>query len=291
MTELSMPWGGTSTGDASEAPYDDDEWSDLWALLHGYDRTTQGVIATAYSGAVGNLLASADLSTMLEVTSAAGPTIRVARGAALVDGKLYVNDSRIEDPDGGITAPGAGSNYYRVVLRKDFAAQTVRTALLGPNAAAPPAVTQTDGTTWEISLATIQITSGGVVTVTDTREFINSSPMFPERQGGNADDWDNDGTTNYIAGPSLIQTGQVPWSGAAADTGVVDVTFPVEFGGTPLVFATAHAQGLGGNMNVVVDYPGIGWPTTTEVRLRWYDIEETSSYTLVYINWFAIGPA
>jgi len=173
MTQLSFFWGGTSTGDASEAPYDDNEFSDLWVLLHQYDRVTQGVVPVVYDGDIGNTLASSDLSGMLEVTNPAGTTIRIAPGVAIVDGKVFVNDANVDDPDGGITAPGAGTNYYRVVLCKDFVAQTVRIALLGPDAAAAPAVTQTDGTTWEISLATVSITDASVVTVTDDRTTVD----------------------------------------------------------------------------------------------------------------------
>ena len=33
MTEKSWFWGGTSPGDASDAPYDDDEMSDIFRKL------------------------------------------------------------------------------------------------------------------------------------------------------------------------------------------------------------------------------------------------------------------
>lgn len=162
MTESSMVWGGTATGDAAAgnftAPYSDDEFSDMLAMILTYDRTTQGVIRSARTGYSGNLA----------VTNPAGVTIRVATGLALVDGKLYANSANV---DNVVVAPGGGSNFYRIVLRKDFAAQTVRIALIGPDIAAFPAVTQTDGTTWEISLAGIEITSASAITITDERDY------------------------------------------------------------------------------------------------------------------------
>lgn len=161
----SAPWGGVVTGDAAgnifAAPYSDDDWSDLWSMLLTYDRTTQGVIRSARTGYDGNLA----------VTNPAGTTIRVATGLALVDGKLYANSANV---DNVVVAPGGGSNFYRIVLRKDFAAQTVRIALIGPDVVAFPAVTQTDGTLWEIPLAGIEITSAAVVTVTDQRGYVST---------------------------------------------------------------------------------------------------------------------
>jgi hypothetical protein len=102
----------------------------------------------------------------LVVSNPAAATIRVGTGAAIVDGKFYRNTANV-DLAGAV--PGGGSNYYTVVLQKTWATQLVRAVLLGPDAGAPPAVTQSDGLTWEIALAEVEITSGGVVTITDVR--------------------------------------------------------------------------------------------------------------------------
>lgn len=152
MAETSLPWGGTVTGDAG--PYTDDQWSDVWRKLFTRDRTVEGVLP--------------DYLNELAVTNPAGLTIRVASGGAVVDGKFY-DSSANEDFAGA--APGGGSNFYNVVLRKSFAGQTVRLAMLGPNAVSPDAPTQSDGVTWEISIATVEITSGSTVTITDAREY------------------------------------------------------------------------------------------------------------------------
>ena len=152
MAEISLPWGGSITGDAG--PYTDDQWTDVWRQLFTRDRTLEGVLP--------------DYLNELVVTNPAGLTIRVASGGAVVDGKFYRNTANV---DFAGAAPGGGSNFYTVVAHKDFAAQTVRLSMLGPNAVAPPAVTQADGVDWEIAIYEIEITSGSVVTLTDVRVY------------------------------------------------------------------------------------------------------------------------
>jgi len=152
MAQTSLPWGGTVTGDAG--PYTDDQWSDTWRQLFTRDSTLEGVLPNYLSELV--------------VTNPAAATIRVGTGSAVVDGKFYRNTA-VVDLAGAV--PGGGANYYTVVIQKTWATQQVRAVLIGPDAGAPPAVTQSDGLTWEIAIATVQITSGGVVTITDARVY------------------------------------------------------------------------------------------------------------------------
>lgn len=72
-----------------------------------------------------------------------------------------------------VPKPVVGTTGHRVVLRATWATQQVRVVLKSSTdgIATPPALTQTAGTTWEISLATLTVTTGGVITVTDTRQF------------------------------------------------------------------------------------------------------------------------
>jgi len=155
MTQGSLPWGGVSIGDAAgglfPAPYSDDEWSDVWRKLFIGDRAAEGVIA--------------GYSNELEVTTPGGLNYQVDTGAALVDGKFYESNA-VES----YTFAGAAGEFERIVLRKDWAAQTVRQVVLGP-AGGVPALTQVDGTTWEIPLATIQ-ENAGALEITDERELI-----------------------------------------------------------------------------------------------------------------------
>jgi hypothetical protein len=157
MTEISRPWGGTVTGDAG--PYTDDHWSDMFRILFTQDRATQCVINT-WRGE-------------LAVTGTASP-VSVAAGGALVDGKFYDSDA-VETVV--IPTPSGSTRIDRIVLRKDFSAQTVRiTRIAGTEGAGAPAITQTDGTTWDVKLAQCSITTGGVITVTDERVF-SVSPL------------------------------------------------------------------------------------------------------------------
>jgi len=213
MAETSLVWANNGIGDGQA--YDDDEWSDWQRKLFSHDRTVQGVIP--------------GYANELAVSNPAGNTIRVATGAALVDGKFYETDANV---DNTITTPGAGSNYYRIVLQKDWALQTVRVAVLGPDVASPPAVTQTDGTTWEVSLATVQITSGGVITITDTRRYIGltMAPGLVSWQSFGDTDWSQTpGTTDWTPAASRIQGGLSRWTGGAAASGSKSVTFAKSF--------------------------------------------------------------
>lgn len=152
MAETSLPWSGTTTGDAG--PYSDDTWSDMYRKLFMPDRTLQGVID--------------NYANELEVTGATSP-LSINTGAALVDGKFYENDS-----SGSVVvpSPAVSTRIDRIVLRKSWSAQTVRiTRIEGVEGGGVPALTQNDGTTWDIPLYQASITTGGVITLTDERYF------------------------------------------------------------------------------------------------------------------------
>jgi len=151
MAETSFYWGGTSVGDASLAPYTDDQFSDNWSVLFQYDRTAEGVVLTNRTGYTG----------LLAVSAPGANTVRVSNGFGLVDGKLYQNDANVD------FTPADGS--WTVVLRKDWAAQTVRLAVR-----ASGGLTQTDGATWEIPLADVTLAGGAVTVLTDRRAFLRN---------------------------------------------------------------------------------------------------------------------
>lgn len=154
MTETSRPWGGQATGDAG--PYTFDNWVDMIQSLVAALGAGEGVFKTQLNGLV--------------VSGVATP-LSVATGNALVNGTWYHSDAA---ESVAIATPGGSTRIDRVILRKSWAAQTVRIALLAgaEGAGVPPVLTQTDGVTWEVSLAQASITTGGVVTLTDERQFI-----------------------------------------------------------------------------------------------------------------------
>jgi len=73
-----------------------------------------------------------------------------------------------------IPSPTVSTRIDRIVLRKSWVAQTVRiTRIEGIEGGGAPALTQTDGTTWDIPLYQVSITTGGNITLTDERVYIH----------------------------------------------------------------------------------------------------------------------
>jgi hypothetical protein len=117
----------------------------------------------------------------LAVTGIATP-LSVATGSAICYG-LYRNTAVVTL---AVTMPAVGTTGGRVVLQTNWAGTggaplEARTRLAVKMSAdgnpAIPALTQAFGTTWEISLATFTVTTGGVITVTDNRTFRRSTAM------------------------------------------------------------------------------------------------------------------
>jgi hypothetical protein len=86
-----------------------------------------------------------------------------------VNGYFYINDASVNQ---NVTTPSLGVTGHLLVLRLDTTAQTVRIALKSSSngVSSIPTVTQS-GSTWEIPLASLLITTGGVITVTDLRSY------------------------------------------------------------------------------------------------------------------------
>jgi hypothetical protein len=155
MTEKSYPWDGIVTGDAALAPYDDDTWSDIWRKLFTKDRNSEGVIY----GILNNLL----------ISGATSP-ITIATGAAMVDGKVYDNDTAVTLV---IPTPSAATRTDFIVLRKRWATQTVRiTRIAGVEGGGAPGITQLDGNIWDIPLAQAIITTTGAIAIADFRSYL-----------------------------------------------------------------------------------------------------------------------
>lgn len=152
MAESSFPWTD-GTGDGG--PYAANTWDDIYRYLFTTDQhATEGVLL----GVGGEL----------EVTGTSSP-LSVAAGAAIVNGKIYINTSAVSV---SVPTPSSASRIDLVILRADYSARTVRVVrLAGTEGGSAPTLTQTDGTTWEIPLAQVSITTGGVITLTDKRTF------------------------------------------------------------------------------------------------------------------------
>ena len=151
----SLGWTTNGTGDGVSGGYTQAKFTDWMEAIILQTTTTQGVLRN-----YGNELA---------VTSSGGSAspVSVDEGGAFVKGFFYRNAAA---GTMGIPTPAAATRVDRIVLQADWGSQVVRfRRVAGTEGAGTPDLTQTDGTKWEIPLATVSITTGGVATVTDGR--------------------------------------------------------------------------------------------------------------------------
>lgn len=155
-----MFWDGIATGDATSAPYDaPTEFAGVLLAMMGIRANSGRVFVTD-----GSLL----------VTGTVTP-VSVASGQSIVYGNWYKNTAAVTVV---IPTPAGATRIDRIVLRKDWSAQTVRiTRIAGVEGGAAPALVQVAGTTWDIPLAQASITTGGVITVVNEQE-VASIPVI-----------------------------------------------------------------------------------------------------------------
>lgn len=153
--EESILWNTNGVGDGA-ADITRAQWIDFYEMLFLRDKTLQGVAQGYLNG--------------LAVSSTGNNNARVASGGGVVRGFLYRNTANI---DISISSPAADTGF-RIILRAVWATQTVRAvaSLNTTGVTTPPALTQIELDTWEISLATGTITSGGVVAVTSAPTYL-----------------------------------------------------------------------------------------------------------------------
>jgi len=115
------------------------------------------------------------LSNWLNELAVAGiaTPVTVATGGAVVYGMPYENTAVVNV---AVPAPTTDTRQDRIVLRRDWAAQTIRiTRIAGVEGGSIPAMTQSPAPAgtgiYDIPLATLSTTTGGAITVTDAREY------------------------------------------------------------------------------------------------------------------------
>jgi len=122
----------------------------------------------------------------LAVTNTADNHMSVDTGMACVHGLLYFNTAAVALD---LTTPVVDTTGWRIVLRASWAAiQTVRATVImsADGTAAIPALTQVDGTTWDLPLAEGTITTLNVVALTDDRKYITGTGRFDATAVGRA---------------------------------------------------------------------------------------------------------
>lgn len=164
MTERSRPWDGTTTGDATDAPYDaGTEWAELLrAGVFGADLATdKGGVLMGATG-FGDYAASTPSAN----------TTRVASGLGWVQGTWHRSDANV---DVAIPTPSVSTRVDRIVLRKSWAGQTVRiTRIAGTEGSGAPAMSQSFGVTWDVPLWNVSITTAGTITYSDQRRGVGA---------------------------------------------------------------------------------------------------------------------
>lgn len=173
MAEISRPWNGTVTGDAG--PYSDANWQQLYRAIIGFGaaRNNNGVF----------LMSGTEPNDGLKVQAQAGPTtsVDVLIGAALVQGIAYFNTATT-----AFTPAANASGNPRIdtiILRADYALQTVRLAILqGTPAVTPaaPSLTQSAGVMWEIPIADLALANGftsiAQSAISPRQDWVNAPP-------------------------------------------------------------------------------------------------------------------
>ncbi len=181
MAEESMFW---ADGIGDGGPYSEDQLRLLYDGLAGSEDANRGVLV--FQG------------DQLAPSSTGNNNIRMAIGRAVVDGTVYENDAILDI----VTAsPAIGTTGRRLVLQKDWAARTVRAVIItsADGVGAIPALTQNDGTIWEIPIASFTITIGGVIgALTDQREFCEGTGGLILDRDLSQVDIVNDGTIQSI---------------------------------------------------------------------------------------------
>lgn len=218
MTQTSRFWDGTTTGDATVAPYSSTEFAGVWFGIIGQNNNPpwqRSFVSTGGFGA-GSLL-----------VTGTGTPISVAAGIAFVAGYWYQSDA---SENIAVSTPAANPRIDRVVLRADWSAQTVRMALLGGAEAAtpsPPALTQTFGTTWEVSLAQVYVTTGGVITIRDERLAnigLGNSVLFRDIAGRLNEEFFDHFNIGSGSATTLSSSTQLGWVPTLTGTGAATVS-------------------------------------------------------------------
>lgn len=167
MAQNSRFWNGTTVGDAAspEAPYNaDTEFAQVMLAMAGAlaDPNRGGVFFGNSEG-------------ILTVTGGTSP-LSMAAGQAIVYGNWYHNDSVATLV---IPTPSGATRKDLVTLRKDWTLQTVRlTRVAGVEGGAVASPIQVVGTIWDYPMYEADITTGGVVTLTDLRTYLAGQAQY-----------------------------------------------------------------------------------------------------------------
>lgn len=197
MTQRSIPWTGTTTGDAG--PYSSANWANMHSKLIGAGSNRPEAMVISGSGAN----TSKYNALHVQASSPADTNINLKAGAALIQGFWYETDADIAFP---IAANGSGNpRIDSLVLRVDWPNQTVRAVIKqGTPAVSPakPALTQTYGVLWEASIADIAVANGFVSLANST--ITNNQVYLPAADSNVLVDLLNNAGTTLSTGELVV---------------------------------------------------------------------------------------
>lgn len=276
MTQRSYFWDGTTVGHAAHAPYSDTDFMRALMAAFQADREYGGIISKNYLYGDG-----------FTVTKS-GTSITIGEGSAIVEGRSYNVDSKTFSLQSSLSS----YYYYTIVLRCNYAAKTITMELIGPSSVTYPSITQT-ATVWDVPFAHLRkyLTSAPDVYMYVRRTVVPSGHgivPFIKRQSGHANDWGGTGgSSNYDANNSiLVECGVARWTGGAASSGNVGITFVTNFKYVPILFVTPVI--IVGEA-FTYKYGTAATVTTAGATLYWEELAG-SNKTIVDLNWVAFGP-
>jgi hypothetical protein len=173
MTQISGHWDGATTGDADLYTVNAADGIGYRLSNVDYESFWHDIMSRAVFNGTGNRGVLNNWLNELAVSGVATP-ISVNTGAALIYGLFYRNTAALNV---AVATPTNDTRYDRVVVRRDWGAQTARVTLIGgvegggiPDMIQSPAPSGTGY--YDIPLATLEVDTGGNITVTDAREFV-----------------------------------------------------------------------------------------------------------------------
>ncbi len=187
------------------------ERSNLWttsstplAGSHQLTGISQDTWRTIWKSLLGDCVIRLDRGS-LSVNAASG-AVTVGTGSGCVSGFIYENDAAKSI---SIPTPTSATRIDRIVLRANWTDMKVTAErIAGAEGGSAPALTTSEGTTWDVLLADVSITTGGAITVTDKRTFgrLDGVPLVASNQHGNRNP-----TRVYVqdADPGSVANGSV----------------------------------------------------------------------------------
>lgn len=123
--------------------------------------------------------------------------------------------------------------------------------------------------------------------IVDDTKVGNRVPQFYRRQGGSDTNWAAPGTTERTPGDVRMQGGAIEWSGGAALTGNLTVTFPNAFSQVPLVYVNVIDASGGTGPNLI--NANISALSASQASITWRSVDGATTHTSVLFTWLAIG--